>query len=140
MVTRRPRRAGPAAIRTYLSPLGMDAGIRFAERQVPIRGCLGLRVDQHDRAVAIVATSKEDGVFLLGDDGKGTVRLMRGFSANKAPGAGGKVAFKSETLVGAAHIDVAAASQDIFIISELGKIIRFPALEVPPKEGVVQGR
>ena len=73
---------------------------------------------------------------MLGNDGKGTIRLMTGFSLNKAPGAGGKVAFKTDRLIGAAAVD---ANYDIFIISELGKIIRFQAEEVPAKEGVVQG-
>lgn len=110
--------------------------IRFAERQVPVRGCLGLRVDPGDYVVGVAATTEEGGVFLLNDEGKGTIRLMSGFTANKAPGAGGKVAMKTDALVGAIAVDDNA---DIFVISELGKLIRFQALEVPAKEGVVQG-
>lgn len=75
-------------------------------------------------------------MFLLAQDGKGTVRLMSGFTANKSPGAGGKVAMKAETIVGAVAVD---DHSDIFAISRLGKIIRFRASETPPKEGVVQG-
>lgn len=111
-------------------------GIRFPERQVPVRGCLGLRVDPGDAVVGVAGTTEESGVFLLTDDGKGTIRLMQGFSANKSPGASGKVAMKTETLVGAY---AAKAGDDVFAISALGKIIRFQADEVPSKEGVVQG-
>ena len=111
-------------------------GIRFMERQVPARGCLGIRLDPTDEAVALAAVGPEDGVFLVGEDGQGTIRLMSGFSANKAPGAGGKVAIKSKRLVGAARVEV---TDELFVISRLGKLIRFAAEEIPPKEGVVQG-
>lgn len=110
--------------------------IRFAERLVPVRGCLGMRVEPQDAIVGIAAAGVDGGVFLASDDGKGTIRLFSGFSANKAPGSGGKVAMKADRLIGA----VAAGDQDdLFIISRLGKIIRFAAAEVPAKEGVVQG-
>lgn len=111
-------------------------GIRFTERQVPVRGCLGLRVDPGDAVVGVAGATEECGVFLLTDDGKGTIRLLQGFSANKSPGASGKVVMKTETLVGAS---AAKAGDDVFAISALGKIIRFQADEVPAKEGVVQG-
>ena len=85
--------------------------------------------------MAITAVSEQSGVFLLSHDGKGTVRHMSGFRLNKAPGAGGKVAMKTEKLIGA----VTVADDDLFIISQLGKLIRFKAGEVPVKTGVVQG-
>lgn len=110
--------------------------IRFATRQVPVRGCLGIRLDRDDDAVAITAVRPDSGVFLLGADGTGTIRLMSGFRLNKAPGAGGKIAIKTDHLTGAAVVD---DTDDIFIISRLGKIIRFSAAEVPAKEGVVRG-
>jgi DNA gyrase subunit A len=110
--------------------------IRFAERLVPVRGCLGIRVDPNDSVAGVAATGVEGGVFLLTDEGKGTIRLMSGFSANKAPGSSGKTAIKADKVVGAI---AAEADQDLFIISQLGKIIRFRAGEVPSKEGVVQG-
>ena len=110
--------------------------IRFSERQVPVRGCLGLRVNPDDRVVAVAAPAADGGVFLLAQDGKGTVRLMPGFTANKSPGSGGKVAMKADVVVGAHVVD---AQSDIFAISRLGKVIRFQASEVPAKEGVVQG-
>lgn len=110
--------------------------IRFAERQVPVRGCLGLRVDPGDRIVGVAATSEEGGVFMLTDDGKGTIRSMPGFTANKAPGSGGKVGMKTDVLVNAIAVN---DHDDIFAISELGKLIRFQAMDVPVKEGVVQG-
>ena len=114
----------------------LGKAIRFLERQVPARGCLGIRVDVDDAAAAVAAVYPDSGVFLLSDDGKGTIRLMAGFGANKAPGAGGKVAMKTDRLVGAVSV---SEEDDIFVISELSKIIRFQAEEVPPKEGVVQG-
>lgn len=122
--------------------IGTRAGkaIRFSERQVPLRGCLGIRLDPADSVIGVAATTEEDGIFLLTDEGKGTIRLMRGFTANKSPGSGGKVAIKSDAVIGLAPINMATlARHDLFVISELGKIIRFAAEEVPPKEGVVQG-
>lgn len=109
--------------------------IRFSARQVPMRGCLGIRLERGDTAVAIAAVREDSGVFLLGADGKGTIRLMSGLRANKSPG-GGKIALKTDHLIGAATV---SESDDVFAISRLGKIIRFQAAEVPPKEGVVQG-
>jgi len=110
--------------------------IRFPEKQVPLPGGLGMRLDPDDAPVALAAVRPESGVFLITADGRGTIRLMSGFSANKAPGGGGKVALKTEHLVGAITVDEA---DNIFIISRLSKIIRFSAAEVPAKEGVVQG-
>lgn len=110
--------------------------IRFMERQVPARGCLGIRVDPADEAVAVASVRADDGVLLVGEDGQGTIRLMSGFAANKAPAAGGKVAMKTECLVGAARV---SEQDDVFVISRLGKLIRFAAGEIPAKEGVVQG-
>jgi DNA gyrase subunit A len=111
-------------------------GIRFAERLVPVRGCLGMRVEPDDVVAGVAAADANSGVFLMGTDGKGTVRLLSGFGANKSPGAGGKTVMKSEALVGAV---AASSGHDLFAISRLGKIIRFQAAEVPAKEGVVQG-
>ena len=72
----------------------------------------------------------------MGEDGKGTIRLMRGLRANKAPGAGGKAAIKADAVRGAVTV---REGDDLFLISRLSKIIRFAADEVPAKEGVVQG-
>lgn len=111
--------------------------IRFDERQVPKGGCLGIRLDTgDDELLGITATNDEGGVFLLSHDGKGTIRLMEGFRKNKAPGASGKVAMKTDKLVAAVAVNEA---DDIFIISQLGKMIRFRAEEIPAKTGVVQG-
>jgi DNA gyrase subunit A len=73
---------------------------------------------------------------MVGNEGKGTIRLYSGFSANKAPGSGGKVLMKAEELLG---VQGAREQDDVFVVSRLGKIIRFAAAEVPAKEGVVQG-
>jgi DNA gyrase subunit A len=110
--------------------------IRFAARRVPKGGCLGIRLDRDDAVTTIAAVDDDTGVFLLGADGKGTIRLMQGFRANKSPGGGGKIAMKTEHLVDAAPV---AQEDDIFVISHYSKIIRFTAAEVPPKTSPVQG-
>lgn len=110
--------------------------IRFAESQVPARGCLGIRLDATDAAVAVAGAAADGGVFIMTRDGLGTVRLMTGFAANKAPGAGGKTAMKSDDVAGAVTV---GPQSDILAISRLGKIIRFAAADIPAKEGVVQG-
>lgn len=111
-------------------------GIRFAEKLVPPMGGQGIRLSDGDEVVAICGVYSESGVFLLGEDGRGTTRQMEGFAANKAPGAGGKIAMLTNRLVAAATVQ---EDGDLFIISRLGKIIRFSPAEVPAKEGVVQG-
>jgi DNA gyrase subunit A len=114
--------------------------IRFAERLVPVRGCLGMRVNPDDHIVGVAAAAEDGGLFMINEEGKGTIRLLSGFSANKSPGSGGKTAMKSETMVGVSAVDVSPNGvDDLFVISQLGKLIRFRAAEVPPKEGVVQG-
>lgn len=111
-------------------------GIRFAERLVPANGCLGIRLGKDDAVVAAASVQEESEVFMMSADGKGTIRQMSGFAMNKAPGAGGKVAMKTDQLVGAFVVN---DGDDILAISQLSKIIRFQAIEVPPKTGVVQG-
>jgi DNA gyrase subunit A len=110
--------------------------IRFPEKAIPAMGCLGIRLREDDIPVAVCGVKESSGVFFLGADGLGTIRLMSGFSVNKAPGSGGKVGFKTNRLVTAV---VVSETEDLFIISKLNKIIRFAAIDVPPKEGVVQG-
>ena len=111
--------------------------IRFSERQVPVRGCLGMRVDPSDAVLGVAAAdAAQGGVFVVSNEGKGTIRLYSGFSANKAPGSGGKTLMKADQLVG---LHAAREQDDLFVVSRLGKIIRFAAGEVPAKEGVVQG-
>jgi DNA gyrase subunit A len=110
--------------------------IRFAARLVPARGCLAIRLGRDDEAIAVTPIREESGVLLMAADGKGTIRLMAGFAANKSPGAGGKAAMKTDALVAAATV---ASTDDVFAISRLGKLIRFAADEIPPKVGVVQG-
>jgi len=75
-------------------------------------------------------------VFLLSSDGKGTIRLIEGFAANKSPGAGGKIAMATDHLISALATD---EKTEVFIISHLSKIIRFRLEQIPAKEGVVQG-
>jgi DNA gyrase subunit A len=110
--------------------------IRFSEKNVPPQGIPGIRLAPQDEAIAIAPAYANSEVFLLGSDGRGTVRHMEGFNPNKSPGSGGKIAMSTSHLVGAANIDRA---DEIFILSNLSKIIRFQLSEVPVKEGVVQG-
>jgi DNA gyrase subunit A len=110
--------------------------IRFAEKSVPLQGCLGIRLEPSDAVVAVTAVKEGSRVFLLSADGRGTVRLMSGFSPNKAPGGSGKTAMKTDMLVGVVTVK---EDDDVFVISRLSKIIRFRAAEVPAKEDAVQG-
>lgn len=114
----------------------MGQGIRFSEKLVTPQGDQAIRLADGDTAVGVASVTDDSGVVLLTASGKGTVRLMSGFAPNKSSGGSGKIAMKTEDLVGAAAMDAAA---DVFAISRYGKIIRFPASEVPPTEGVVQG-
>jgi DNA gyrase subunit A len=110
--------------------------IRFAQRQIPNQGCLGIRLEGDDVPVGIAAVRPESAVLLISADGKGTLRLMSGFAAQKAPGSGGKTALKTDALVA---VVAAGENDDVFILSRLSKLIRFGAAEIPAKEGVVQG-
>jgi len=110
--------------------------IRFPEKQVPLPGGLSIRLEPGDEAITIAPVRADGSIFLLGADGKGTVRLMSGFNANKAPGGGGKIAMKTDRLIGAVAMK---DTDDLFIISRLSKLIRFRANEIPAKDGLVQG-
>ena len=110
--------------------------VRFPEASIPFKDCLAMRLNEDDDIVGVAAVKDTTGLFLLTADGKGTIRLMNGFGANKSPGAGGKVAIKSDRVVGIVPV---SESDDLFIISRLSKLIRFKADEVPAKEGTVQG-
>ncbi len=111
--------------------------VRFQERKVPLRGgCLALRLTGTDRACGIAPVQEEDMVLLMAADGRGTLRRMAGFRPHKSPGARGKVAMKTQHLVG---VQRAQPGQDVFVLSSLSKGIRFPVDEIPPKEGAVQG-
>jgi DNA gyrase subunit A len=111
-------------------------GVRFPAKTVNPQGGVGIRLESGDAVVGVCGVQESSGVFLLSADGKGTIRLMSGFGANKAPGAGGKQAIKTDELIAACTVN---PEGDAFILSRTGKLIRFKAAEIPPKEGVVQG-
>jgi len=111
-------------------------GIRFAEKALSPQGDQGIRVTSGDKVVGITAVYPDSGVFMVGADGRGTIRLMSGFAPNKSPGGSGKIAFRNNKVIGAV---TAEPNNDIFLISHLGKVIRFPGDEVASSEGVVQG-
>lgn len=110
--------------------------IRFSEKLVSLKGDHAIRLAEDDEVVAVTAVRPESGVYMISADGKGTVRSMEGFAANKSGGGSGKIAMKSSHIITAISTDQAL---DLFAISRQGKIIRFRAEEVPPTEGVVQG-
>lgn len=110
--------------------------IRFPLQRVPNSGTLGLQLGRDDVVVAAAAAADADSVFLLGADGKGTLREMTGFLANKSPGGMGKAALKTDRLVAALTV---APESDLFVISRHSKLIRFSVEDIPPKAGVVQG-
>jgi len=111
-------------------------GIRFPEKAISPQGDLGIRLSNDDKAVGITSVNPDSLVFMLGTDGRGTVRQMSGFAPNKSPGGAGKIAMKTSHLVGVATVQ---PDDDIFIVTRTGKIIRFQADEIPPTEGTVQG-
>ncbi len=117
-----------------ISRAGM--GIRFSEKAIAPQGELGLRLSTEDNAVGITSVDQESEVVILAADGKGTIRQMTGFAPNKSPGGSGKIAMKSNAIIGAAAI---RPEDDLFIISRQSKIIRFKADEIPSTDGVVQG-
>jgi DNA gyrase subunit A len=111
-------------------------GIRFIEKAIPPQGTLGIRVAEDDKVVGITAINADSEVFILGADGKGTIRIMSGFAGNKTPGGSGKIAFKNAKVV---DVFAVTPNDDLMIISKLGKVIRFKADEIPVTDGVVQG-
>ena len=110
--------------------------IRFNEKSLNPQGDWGIKLAKDDRAVAICSVYPDSQVFMIDADGKGTTREMHGFAPNKSAGGSGKIATKNDHLIGAA---VVTPNDDLFILTQLGKIIRFKADEVPSTEGVVQG-
>ncbi len=110
--------------------------IRFSEKLLPPAGGLGIRLANGDEAVGLASVTDESMVFLLTGDGRGTLRQMANFAPNKAPGAGGKIAIAGDDLVTALGAD---GKKEAFILSKLGKIIRFSLDDIPPKDSVVQG-
>jgi DNA gyrase subunit A len=110
--------------------------IRFNEKLVNPQGDWGIRLGAGDHVVAVSPVYDDTRLFLLGADGRGTLRLMSSFAANKSVGGGGKIAMKSEAMLTCLAV---TSNDDLFAITRLGKIIRFNADEVPETEGTVQG-
>lgn len=111
-------------------------GIRFAEKLVNPQGDLGIKLAEGDSLTAVLSVDDESFVFLASADGRGTLRTMKSFAANKSTGGSGKLALRTDQLAGALAVE---SADDIFLISRLAKMIRFPASEVPETDGVVQG-
>lgn len=110
--------------------------IRFNEKSLNPQGDWGIKLSADDKAVAICSVYEDSQVFMVGADGKGTIREMKGFAPNKSAGGSGKIATKNDHVIGASVVN---STDDLFILTQLGKIIRFKADEVPTTEGVVQG-
>ena len=111
-------------------------GIRFSEKLIPPQGDWAIRLNGNDQVVGLTAVYEDGYVFAIGADGKGTLRSMTGFAPNKSMGGSGKQLFKNSRVIGANAVNI---NDDLFIISKLGKIIRFRCDEVPSSEGPVQG-
>jgi DNA gyrase subunit A len=111
-------------------------GIRFNEKLIPPNGDWAIKLSGDDHVVGITPVYADSDVFLIGADGRGTLRSMTGFAPNKSMGGSGKQLFKSNKVAGMVTVN---SNDDLFIISQLSKIIRFRADEVPVSEGVVQG-
>ncbi len=110
--------------------------IRFSEKLVPPQPAQGIRLEPGDVVVGVASTNEDGAVFIVDANGKGTIRQMAGFAANKSAGGGGKIAMKTDELI---SVHAVHEGDDVFMISTLSKIIRFAANEIPQKEGVVQG-
>ncbi len=110
--------------------------IRFNEKTLNPQGDWGIKLASGDHVVAIAPVYQDSLVFMVGADGKGTIREMEGFAANKSVGGSGKIAIKNEHVVGAVTV---TPNDDLFLITRIGKIIRFKVDEVPSTDGVVQG-
>lgn len=110
--------------------------IRFSEKLVPPQGGPGIRLEEGDDVVAIAAVYDDSLVFVVDDQGKGTIRQMASFNPNKSSGGGGKIIMNSDSLTAALTVQPDA---DLFMISQLSKLIRFKMNEVPVKDSNVQG-
>lgn len=110
--------------------------IRFSEKLLPPQGDWAIRLANEDQVVSVTAVYDDSDIFVLGADGKGTLRSMTGFAANKSMGGSGKQLIKNAHVVKAGAINL---NDDLFLISRLGKIIRFRCDEIPLTDGVIQG-
>ncbi|MFN8496504.1 MAG: DNA gyrase C-terminal beta-propeller domain-containing protein [Anaerolineae bacterium] len=139
-----PRQTGGPACAMCLSSGTADVlmvsrggmATRFNISVAPLQAAPGLKLRPGDTLVGLSAIHEPDAVFVVTEDGLGTRRLMEGFTANKAPGAAGKIIIKSETVAGIVR---APDSADLVVLTRFSKIIRFTAEEVPAKTAPVQG-
>jgi len=111
-------------------------GIRFPVTASPGRGGRGISLGREDRVVGAVQVEEDTTVLMLTARGLGARRSMRNFAANKSPGGKGKIAMKADDVVA---VVTAEDEDEVFAISELAKMIRFPAGEVPERRNPVQG-
>jgi DNA gyrase subunit A len=111
-------------------------GIRFNEKLIPPQGDWAIKLGADDAVTSIAPVYADSDVFVIGSDGRGTLRSMTSFAANKSMGGSGKQLFKNNHVVRLVPVEL---SDDLFIISMLGKLIRFRCDEVPSSEGTVQG-
>ncbi|MBN1316859.1 MAG: hypothetical protein JXA42_15375, partial [Anaerolineales bacterium] len=106
-------------------------GVRFPSRQLPLTSCaLGIRLEPGDQALSISAVDNDTNILMVTDDGKGTIRSMSSFRANKSLGVGGKITVKTDAMIGSLNV---TDRDHVFILSRLGKMIRFRADEIPAK-------
>jgi DNA gyrase subunit A len=111
-------------------------GIRFSEKLIPPQGDWAIKLGADDAVTGLAPVYEDSDVFVIGADGRGTMRSMNSFAPNKSMGGSGKQLFKNSHVVSLLPVSL---NDDLFIISMLGKLIRFRCDEVPSSEGVVQG-
>lgn len=139
-----PRQTGGPAVAMCLSSGAADVllvsrqamATRFSIGVAPLQAAPGLKLRADDSLVGVVAVSEESAVAVITADGLGTRRLMEGFTANKSPGAAGKIIMKTDEVAG---VTLAPDSAELVVLTRFGKVIRFEADEIPAKTAPVQG-
>lgn len=111
-------------------------GIRFSEKSIPPLGDQAIKLAEGDEIASLAPVYDQTEVFIASADGRGATRAMNGFAPNKKMGGSGKILMKSNAVVGVVPV---RPDDHIFELTRQGKIIRFPAHEVPVTEAPVQG-
>ncbi len=110
--------------------------IRFNEKIIPPPGDQAIRLSDGDEISGLAPVYSESDVFIATADGRGALRKMSGFAPNKSMGGSGKILIKSNHVIGIASI---RPDDHIFLLTQQGKVIRFPVDEVPLTDAPVQG-
>ena len=111
--------------------------IRFAEKTVRSTGrnsygVLGIRLEEEDRVVAMATTSAGDDLFVITEKGYGKRTSLSRYRRQRRGGKGVITARLNENIGSLVTASVVEdeGEQDIYIISQEGKIIRVSAAEI----------